>query len=112
MEYKNIRRGDAFFLASNATIYYTRSDVELGYMYEDDRLRGRTMTDDGESRVHSRQGSARVSSPTTVIITRLNGSEWHGWGKKPLGLVVATVTTGPYIGRVIAVRRQDLKTKM
>ena len=107
-----IRPGDAFFLAENATIYYTRSHDDVARMYENDRINGDTIGDDGESRIHSRQASAGIRSPTMVMITRLNGVEWYGWGKKPTGLVVATVTTGPYIGRTVAVHRQDLKTKM
>ena len=109
---KKIARGDSYFLAPNATVYYTRGDDELRRMYEDDRRNGNTMRDDGESRIHSRQGSVFLVPATAVVITRLNGAEWHGWGKKPAGLLVATVITGPYIGRTVAVERRWLKTKM
>jgi hypothetical protein len=109
---KKIKPGDCFFLPASAYIWYTRSDDDVSRLYEDDRINGDTIGDDGESRVYSRQGSARLPSPTGVIITRLNGVEWHGWGKKPVGLVVATVTTGPYIGRTVAVYRCELKIKM
>ena len=107
-----IARGDSYFLAPNATVYYTRGDDEVRSMYEDDRRNGNTMRDDGESRIHSRQGTVWLPAPTAVVITRLNGAEWHGWGKKPAGLLVATVITGPYIGRTVAVERRWLKTKM
>ena len=109
---KKIARGDSYFLAPNATVYYTRGDDEVRRMYEDDRRNGNTMRDDGESRIHSRQGTVWLPAPTAVVITRLNGAEWHGWGKKPAGLLVATVITGPYIGRTVAVERRWLKTKM
>ena len=107
-----IVRGDSYFLAPNATVYYTRGDDEVRRMYEDDRRSGNTMGDDGEPRIHSRQGSVRLPSPTSVVITRLNGAEWYGWCKKPAGLLVAMVITGPYIGRTVAVERRWLKTKM
>jgi hypothetical protein len=107
-----IKSGDCFFLDALAYVWHTRSDDEVARLYEDDRINGNTIGDDGESRVYSRQGGLRLPSPTGVIITRLNGVEWHGWGKKPTGLVVATVTTGPHIGRTVAVYRQDLKTKL
>jgi hypothetical protein len=109
---KKIKSGDCFFLAALAYVWHTRSDDEVARLYESDRINGNTIGDDGESRVYSRQGGLRLPSPTGVIITRLNGVEWHGWGKKPTGLVVATVTTGPYIGRTVAVYRQDLTIKM
>ena len=105
---KPIKRGAALLLAPNSIIYYTRTHEDVERMHEDDRRNGNTMGEDGESRVYSRQGSARLLAPTWVVISRLNGVEWHGWGKKPTGLVVATVTTGPYIGRSVAVHRQDL----
>jgi hypothetical protein len=107
-----IKPGDCFFLNALAYVWHTRSDDEVARLYENDRINGNTIGDDGESRVYSRQGGLRLPSPTGVIITRLNGVEWHGWGKKPTGLVVATVTTGPHIGRTVAVYRQDLKTKL
>ena len=107
-----IARGDSYFLAPNATVYYTRGDDEVRRMYEDDRRSGNTMGDDGEPRIHSRQGSVRLPAPTSVVITRLNGAEWYGYSKKPAGLVVAMVITGPYTGRTVAVERRWLKTKM
>jgi len=110
---KKIKPGDCFFLSANAYVWYTRSDDEVARLRAwNDRINGAATGDDGESRVYSRQGAARLPSPTGVIITRLNGVEWHGWGKKPVGLVVATVTTGPYIGRTVAVYRDELKIKM
>ena len=107
-----IARGDSYFLAPNATVYYTRSDDEVRRLYEASRQSGNTMGDDGESRIFSRQGSVRLGADTGVMITRLNGAEWHGYSKKPAGLLVATVITGPYIGRTVAVERRWLKTKM
>ena len=110
-----IKSGDCFFLDALAYVWHTRSDDEVARLYEDDRINGAATGDDGESRVYSRQGAARLPSPTGVIITRLNGVEWHGWhgwGKKPTGLVVATVTTGRHIGRTVAVYRDELKIKM
>ena len=107
-----IARGDSYFLAPNATVYYTRGDDEVRRMYEDDRRNGNTMRDDGESRIHSRQGTVWLPAPTAVVITRLNGAEWYGYSKKPAGLLVATVITGPYTGRSVAVERRWLKTKM
>ena len=107
---KKIKPGDCFFLPARAYIWHTRSDDEVARLYENDRINGNAIGDDGESRL--RQGALRLPSPTGVIITRLNGVEWHGWGKKPTGLVVATVTTGPYIGRTVAVYRCELKIKM
>lgn len=109
---KTPARGDSYFLAPNATAYYTRSDDEIRGMYEDDHRSGNTMGADGESRIHSRQGKVLLATPTGIVITRLNGAEWYGYSKKPAGLLVATVTTGPYIGRTIAVERRWLKTKM
>ena len=109
---KKIARGDSYFLAPNATVYYTRSDDEVRSMYEDDRRNGNTMRDDGESRIHSRQGTVWLPAPTSVVITRLNGAEWYGYNKKPAGLLVAMVITGPYTGRTVAVERRWLKTKM
>ena len=107
-----IARGDSYFLAPNATVYYTRGDDEVRRMYEDDRRNGNTMRDDGESRIHSRQGTVWLPAPTAVVITRLNGAEWYGYSKKPAGLLVAMVITGPYTGRTVAVERRWLKTKI
>ena len=107
-----IARGDSYFLAPNATVYYTRGADEIRRMYEDDRRNGNTMQDDGESRIHSRQGSSTVKEPTMVYIQRLNAVEWRGWGKKPAGLVIAVITSGPHIGQTVAVERRWLKTKM
>ena len=109
-----IARGDSYFLAPNATVYYTRGDDEVRSMYEDDRRNGNTMLSRSDIFEFRRgvQGSVRLPAPTAVVITRLNRAEWHGWGKKPTGLVTATVTTGPYIGRSVAVYRDDLKIKM
>ena len=107
-----IARGDSYFLDPAVTVYYTRSDDELRRMYEDDRRHGNTMRDDGESRIHSRQGSVFLVPATAVVITRLNGAEWHGYNNKPRGLLVATIITGPYIGRTVAVERRWLKTKI
>ena len=109
---KKIARGDSYFLDPAVTVYYTRSDDELRRMYEDDRRHGNTMRDDGESRIHSRQGTVWLPAPTAVVITRLNGAEWHGYNNKPRGLLVAMVITGPYIGRTVAVERRWLKTKI
>ena len=107
-----IARGASYFLAPNATVYYTRGDDEVRRMYEDDRRSGNTMRDDGESRIHSRQGSVFLVPATAVVITRLNGAEWYGYNNKPRGLVVAMVITGPYTGRTVAVERRWLKTKI
>ena len=107
-----IARGDSYFLDPAVTVYYTRSDDELRRMYEDDRRNGNTMRDDGESRIHSRQGSVFLVPATAVVITRLNGAEWYGYNNKPRGLLVATIITGPYTGRSVAVERRWLKTKM
>ena len=109
---KKIARGDSYFLDPAVTVYYTRSDDELRRMYEDDRRNGNTMRDDGESRIHSRQGTVCLPAPTAVVITRLNGAEWYGYNNKPRGLLVAMVITGPYIGRTVAVERRWLKTKI
>ncbi len=107
-----IARGDSYFLAPNATVYYTRGDDEVRRMYEDDRRNGNTMQDDGESRIHSRQGYVFLVPATAVLITRLSGAEWHEYNNKPRGLIVATIITGPYTGRSVAVERRALKTKM
>ena len=61
---KKIKPGDCFFLSAYATVWYTRSDDEVARLYEDDRINGDTIGDDGESRVYSRQGSAHLPSPT------------------------------------------------
>ena len=107
-----IARGDSYFLDPNATVYYTRGDDEVRRLYEASRQSGNTMGDDGEPRIFSRQGSVRLPAPTSVVITRLNGAEWYGYSKKPAGLLVAMVITGPYTGRTVAVERRWLKTKM
>lgn len=103
-----IKPGDCFFLPAGAAAYYTRSHREVALMYEDDRRCGNTMGDDGESRVYSQQGSFITKEPTILYIQRLNGVEWHGYCKKPVGLVRATITSGPHLGRTVGVYRQDL----
>ena len=109
MNTTKLSRGTIVKLHS-AMLYYTLSEEEVSRMREDDRRSGNVLDSAGEPRIYNRQGRIVVvkDDDITVMVTSLNGVDWHSWDRKPKGLVRAVVTTGSGAGREVAVSRANL----
>jgi len=104
----NVKKNSVYVLQRKAVVYYIRNDEEMAALYAADAAAGNGMTDAGESRVHSRQLSIRFADPTTLMVVGLTNVPWEAWHNRPVGLVRAVVTSGPYTGREVTVTKKTL----
>ena len=103
-----VKKGDVYLMPRGSSVFYVLSQQELEALYEDDRHRGDTLDSAGEPRIHNRQGRICFAEPTTVMVIGLTGAQWGSWHNRPVGLVRAVVTSGPFLGKEVTVTKKVL----